>query len=209
MGVGAANGVCRDPDSCECLAQAGDARCVPGGAGGEYGAYQCVYASCNGANEDQACALPDGGAGICCQGACSSSVPNPIVMIPISQANCGACGYACPSASTCNVGGVCSPGCPTQPCPAELVCLPGSTLEGSACVHGSCTAQPDGTRCSSPASVPNAPIKGVPSGICCGGQCVDPSQDGTNCGGCGIVCCPGTACISSSPLSVEAQCMPN
>jgi hypothetical protein len=194
--------------ACTCRPEGGRSSCVGGGLddSGVPSSAHCVYASCNGSNEDEPCALPGGAEGTCCMGTCGPMTP--ASGVPTSHDNCGACGNVCPADSTCDNAGICRPGCPSQPCPAGLVCLvlPGEPIaEGSTCVHANCSSQPDGTRCSPPAILPNAP-KGDILGICCGGQCVDSTLDNGNCGGCGIVCCPGTQC-GSNGVGVEAVCL--
>ena len=180
----------------DCRPEGGPVTCVAG---------LCVYASCNGKNEDQACTMPGGAPGTCCQGTCGPMTPPSGV--PSSHDNCGGCGSVCPADSTCDNAGLCSPGCPSQPCPAGLMCLtiPAFAGQPAACVHASCSSQPDGTRCFGPAVPPNAPKNDI-GGNCCGGQCVDSTIDNANCGGCGIKCCAGTQC-SSAGVGIVSLCL--
>src|SRR5258708_37195888 len=67
-----------------------------------------------------------------------------------------------------------------------VVCPPGSNLcMGGAC----CTLTPMGEVCSAMVCPGNEKN--------CGGVCVDETSDPNNCGGCGIVCPPGSACVNS------------
>src|SRR5205823_5775121 len=48
------------------------------------------------------------------------------------------------------------------------------------------------------------------SGTSCGGTCVDPNLDPANCGGCGIACGTGEACVGGTcvPPVVASACLP-
>jgi hypothetical protein len=109
-------------------------------------------------------------------------------VVASDSANCGGCGLACPTGSSCQ-GGACAladggPGqCAT--CPA-----------GTACTLGECV----------PIACPSSSGfcflgNGNVAGLCCGDSCVDPGQDPGNCGGCGIACgsgvCFGAHCLPS------------
>jgi hypothetical protein len=181
---------CIDPNACQCRPEGGPAACAVGDAGNPH----CVYATCNGRNEDEACALPGGGEGVCCMGLCNGGLANGWQSFPSTQENCGDCGSLCPTNSTCSMGsGVCSPGCPTDPCPEGFVCY------FNICNPEGCASARDGSRCSA---------KGTSNpGICCSGMCVDPF-DNSNCGGCGITCCPGRQCAPANSSGITGLCLP-
>ncbi|MFO0631337.1 MAG: hypothetical protein U0168_00645 [Nannocystaceae bacterium] len=83
-------------------------------------------------------------------------------------------GDGCSLGDRCDGSGTCIAG---PPCPSDNPCA-----VGSCGTSGQCSFFPvaDGDLC--------------PAGICCGGACVDPSSDASNCGGCGVVCTPPQQC---------------
>ncbi len=133
------------------------------------------------------CALPDAGAGQCCQGACSDSAA-----FQSDGWNCGSCGNVCVAGSSC-VSGECTWSgfgpvpCVAQGCPAGAACL-SSPNGGSACVPQSCA---DGG--------PYCVLDGGALGLCCGGTCRDFQRDPSSCGGCGP-CAAGQVCRSGECL---------
>ena len=46
------------------------------------------------------------------------------------------------------------------------------------------------------------------SGSCCEGQCIDPTSDSANCGGCGFPCAVGSSCDSGSLWTHRRRCDP-
>src|SRR5580700_9810536 len=64
-GVGSGTYGCVDPNACSCRSEGGPSTCVAG---------QCIFAACNGRNEDEACSMPGGGSGVCCGGVCAPSL---------------------------------------------------------------------------------------------------------------------------------------
>ncbi len=193
-GAGLGDGTygCVDPNACKCRPEGGPVACVAG---------QCVYASCNGKNEDEACTMVGGGTGMCCSGVCSPSLG--LNAVQEDQANCGSCGRVCPAASTCFNAG-CSPGCPTDPCPPGYGCVQVMGIpQPSTCLPLSCAGQRDGARCYVPGSMTDA----IYNGICCGQECVDPTKDNGNCGGCGLKCCADTQCGSAGSGMIASVCL--
>lgn len=196
LGIGMGLYGCVSADVCVCKAEAGSATCGAKRTCGTYGqagsSMPAVYATCSGATQDDLCALPDSTHGRCCAGVCRS-----LTFYLDDSANCGGCGFACGqglactngSCGDCVSGGLCT--CGGVTCPSGRTCAPatcrGESSLGSchACMPSSCADQPDGLACV------NA---GGSAGICCNHACVDPSSDNRNCGGCGIVCCPGVQC---------------
>ena len=183
QGFGHGSYGCVDPTICHCTPEAGAATCKqfpdpPGTTG------LCVYASCNGSDEQQPCQRMDGSTGICCAGSCVV-----VSSLDTDPNNCGACGIACAESVTCDATqgrrgcAVCPLGAPT----CAVQCRTGYALVGASsqqCAASSCMGRSDGTTCS----------LGQSAGICCGGRCIDPGTDNANCGGCGIRCCAGRQC---------------
>lgn len=105
----------------------------------------------------------------------------------------GDCGYtpraegsACEDGNPCTVGDTCdgAGGCAPGPvCPAINPCNP-QTCRGSVCVEGTA---PDGTSCG-PAAASR----------CCGGACVNISNDEDHCGGCNTACVAPQVCETVS-----------
>jgi hypothetical protein len=192
---------CVDPSVClltmrtgspsHCKLGAGEAVCKAG---------RCIYASCSGITEDDACSLPDGSTGVCCAGVC-----RPADFIANDPSNCGGCGLGCASGMACanaycgDGGSGVGPSCDGVVCAPGRVCAPtfcrwvtGGGTSCYSCVASSCASKPDGIEC--------------PGGMCCQQKCVDPASDNNNCGGCGIRCCPGTQCSPGSTISA-AMCL--
>jgi hypothetical protein len=132
----------------------------------------CVTAAtCGPSENNQICALPDGGEGKCCLDACIDPQTD--------FANCGSC------SSSCRDGGICShDGCgfSSADCPAGT-----TAVVGQRCVPTSCFADSLGTACTDDAGA---------SLLCCDGGCIDVFRnDPQNCGGCGVTCAPGSKCV--------------
>jgi hypothetical protein len=182
---------------CQCAPEAGPASCVAGDGFDTGFNVHCVYASCNSTDENEPCTLPDGAPGTCCAGSCVALLqPAFLGMMPgyVSDPNnCGGCGNMCLPGTTCPKG-VCITPCGPTDCPAGRVC---SYISQSCEPIIDCPSEPDGTPC--------RPTVGGP-GICCGGACISPTDD-SNCGGCGIVCCPGTNCGPTFDVKGTSACL--
>jgi hypothetical protein len=123
-------------------------------------------------------------------------------------ANCGSCGHACNAGEVC-AAGTCALSCPTPLSICGTLCVDTST---SAAHCGDCnTACPTGQSCSGGQC---SLVCQVGSILCAGPGagdggtaqiCVDPTHDGQNCGGCGVVCPAGEYC-SSSTCSYPTSC---
>lgn len=198
-GLGDGQYGCIDPTLCHYRAEAGPATYAPGPV--------CVYAACNGANPGAACALPGGGQGICCNGACST------VDVQTDPSNCGGCGNVCPDGVPCN-SGACGIPSSTPACPPGLILWAATCMHSSsciACVAPSCTGLPDGAPCVVQADAGELMFldggflssSEQPAGICCHGACAAWYSDNQNCGGCGVTCCPGTNCTLDGPAGIR------
>jgi hypothetical protein len=141
---------------------------------------QCTKPTCDGTTDT--CSSPDGGLalGSCCGSKCTDVFTDP--------ENCEYCGRICPSGSACQEG-ACSfsdgglAECPTSPCPGGTTCFERACIKLGDCA----SARPGvfyGCWIGSQLSPSGA-------GLCCDGQCVDPSQDPNNCGICGVKCASG------------------
>ena len=154
----------------------------------QFGA-RCVYQQCSGANENERCRLPSGGAGVCCSGTCAD-----IDYLNDSK-NCGGCGLQCAPGASC-VSAYCSlacnEGCGPDPAKDCGSCATGKacqgTLLGSVCLITSCLGLPDGAPCTSDRIL----------GMCCNQECRHVDTDPDNCGGCGVRCCGGSQCSPGS-----------
>jgi len=133
----------------------------------------------------------DGGCGdgaVCCDGACLDA--------DASTVNCGGCGIVCAPGESCAAGTCVAPGCGVAGCPRDQFCNedpPGvfscrcganpGCGPGLNCLGGYCLC--DTTECGA-------------TSACCNRLCVDVLDDQSNCGGCGVVCPPGTACAEGT-----------
>jgi len=151
---------------------------------------RCVYSSCAGALPEAVCTLAAGGLGNCCSGQCVAAAG-----FQSDANNCGACGQACAPGSTCSAG-QCTGTCGA--CPA------GETSLGSCvCFRDTCTGATDDTPCARPGDQGTFPLS-YPSGICCGGACVDFAFDPAHCGGCGA--CPANQFCFDYRCQAGASC---
>jgi hypothetical protein len=75
-------------------------------------------------------------------------------------------------------------------CPADTACFRGLCLSTVSCDAGA-----NDEAC----QLPDASVEG----ICCGGQCINPFTDTTNCSGCGVVCPEGVPCSQDCLLSTS------
>jgi hypothetical protein len=148
-----------------------------------------------------------GGAPLPCGGLCDqppndcfdpqgSCVENECVYTPLAAGSACNDGDPCTEGDACDVAGACLPG---PECPNADPCLD-VTCEVSGCVE---TVRPDGSVC--------GPLA---ANRCCGGACVDVSNDAAHCGGCGYACASNQICesvaltnqCSSTPANTTGRC---
>jgi Stigma-specific protein, Stig1 len=151
------------------------------------GAQICYSLSCR--FDDDYCLLDDGGVGSCCTGQCVDLKADPL--------NCWACGWACPTGALCHAPDDCetAAGVPVR-CTVDSECPSGDrcTINGT-CVPPTCAD--GGTTCYL------LPDSGPAYGYCCGGECVNKLSDPLNCGGCGLACPFGAACVEGSCMASD------
>ena len=164
--------------------------------GGDGGAMVCVAGSCV-----SGCAI--GGQGYAagavnpsdpCQGCVPAMSTQEWSMVLANGASCGTSKFCFSGncAPGCSIGGTAYPSGAHNPTAANYdcqTCLPGTN-------ETSWTSAADGSTCPSPTT--------SSSGSCCGGVCVDPTSDTSNCGACGHSCteaptptCAGGYCASA------------
>ncbi len=140
----------------------------------------CVNGACSaGVDSGPACTV--------CGGVCTFLTNDPN--------NCGACGNACPSGSSCSAG-YCNAGA------SDAGIGDGGISDGGGWSDGGGPPPPDGGRGDGgiqDAGYPDAgPSDGgiADGGACtlCGGACVDLMSDPSNCGACGMACPSGQSC---------------
>jgi hypothetical protein len=185
-GLGCCNGACVAVDVDErcgdcgvvCLA---DQTCFEGAC-----AAACI--------DDDDCA---GAGDVCCDGLCSDGS---------LDERCGACDVACdPAASETCVEQVCRTSCTNDnECPGARCCdglcvLAGDPEHCGAC-NESCGAD---TVClddtCAPECADDRPCAGADAGLaCCGGRCVDTSDDDDHCGACDAPCAATSFCNDST-----------
>jgi hypothetical protein len=128
-----------------------------------------------------------GGSGAC--GADQVVCPKGCADLQSDAANCGSCGYACPTVAggtpVCS-GGECSISCGGGKQFCEGACTDTtSNIEHCGACDNYCSAPYDGQaeciggKCS---------VDCGPGAVYCSGQCVDPSSDDAHCGACGSNC---------------------
>jgi hypothetical protein len=171
---------------------------------------ECAQLTCALGDDGRACPFGNNGsngAGVCCHGACVDTSQDPN--------NCGTCGNACPSGSTClglssgtGEGDCVAPdgGCPACGCIAVdpkncggcgFGCPAGQTCSGGVCsgAKSPCGVGRIGAYCD---------LDAGESSICCpGGGCVDTLSDPNNCGHCGVVCSAKTRCTAGSCVATD------
>ncbi|MHB8418585.1 MAG: hypothetical protein ACYDCL_10945 [Myxococcales bacterium] len=214
------NGSCAPASAGGAAYCAGDSDCAAGESCSLYAS--CAAASCAGASPGASCTLPltaPDGTGICCPGGCDDPLWD--------DANCGGCGFACPSGEPC-LNGICTPPVTCGAGNTGHLCLIASGQPGACCGDactdvlgdpqncGACGAAcPVGASCvagtcffpdGGPAAC-TAPAVGCPGGTLCGdGVCQPSSCDGDG-GFCfrGVASGPGVCCggacvdLSSDP----------
>jgi hypothetical protein len=145
----------------------------------------------------------------CCPSGCSNVLTDPN--------NCGQCDLICPVGDTCQMGN----------CKAPASCNGGPVCMGTdqCCATGCSDVETDPKNCGS-CGHPCAPSDTCVGGTCTvpttcnggpactGGQsccptgCVAENSDPSNCGGCGIICSPGSTCTDGSCVSNEGAFNP-
>ncbi|MHB8418766.1 MAG: hypothetical protein ACYDCL_11865 [Myxococcales bacterium] len=189
-------------DSCK-LGLAGTGSCCRGVCAGSF-------------DDDRDC----GGCGVICPagsscsgGACADDAGNAV----------SGCGSGCPAGGVCSLvqsfcidascadggafcqlgngglGACCAGACadifnsPSNCGGCGVTCSTGRLcVHGSCVIPGSCTAGSQGGDC--------ALAGAAGGGVCCGAACADSYGDPANCGGCGLACPPGTACVQGACL---------
>ncbi len=145
--------------------------------------------SCSTAASGTACPVSAGVIGECCSGACVD---------PWTDAqNCYRCGQVCPKGETCSGGGCFLPDGGASGCGGPGDCPTGALCNGSVCLATSCAPGHDGNACA-------VGPPGAGEGTCCGGACVNTTEDPANCGSCGFVCASG---LCESAIGI-GQCLP-
>jgi hypothetical protein len=151
--------------------------------------------SCSVAGPGELCVGGNGQVGSCCGGGCAD--------LGSDADNCGDCGVACAVGSTCT-GGLCiAPDGGAAICGDGVACPP-----GSACAQGTCLPQ----ACSPSIELEACAFGDGGQGTCCSAACANVQSDPVNCGGCGELCPPGTACaagICAAPDGGSFTCLAN
>ena len=116
---------------------------------------------------------PPGAAGTQAPGTCAADTSS-------DTANCGGCGYACPTNALCQAG--------------QCYCKEGYTVESNTCVAAPATGGSD-------------PGTGCPAGMspCPDGYCYELSSSAANCGICGNMCPAGMICSASTCSNVPTE----
>jgi len=158
----------------------------------------CVPDTCALDADGTVCLSPNGKPLTCCGGRCIDTGED--------AANCGGCGLACPT------GASCLRSCVFESCPGLVNgCSDSGYYFAQNCGMG-LDPCPDGTACSRQQCLPTSCASGEGGacafsddiqGICCSGQCVNPSADSQNCQGCGIACPAGAVCISGTCFDTQ------
>jgi len=152
---------------------------------------------------------------------CSSSVSAPSCQNPTpAEQSCNACSgsqcaaqvsavtLSCVGYVACYEACDCSDAACIASCSSDVTSNPACLAAGNAltlCVELNCPASQCGITVDG--SVDESACG--PSGIVCGGTCVDPSTDTYHCGSCGNACAPATACVEGvcgCSLSYETLC---
>jgi hypothetical protein len=160
----------------------------------------CALRSCDDATIGATCALDGGGLGLCHGGQCTD------LDFSNDPRNCGGFGIVCPDDIPC-IGMSCGPpaiDCTTDGggCPPGYTCWYG--YPASVCIPSDCSFASNDDSCL-------ADGWNTAGTFCCNGQCA--TGDSSNCGGCGVICGPGTvcsydlhgtSCVPSTPCGPES-----
>lgn len=197
-------GVCADPTNDDHNCGTCGHVCEPGSTCAYYGACYPLPRCSQPGMAGAWCALDGGGMGRCCGADC--------VDLTRDSSNCGTCGIACRTGTTCmSFDGIaaCAAALPdggleSGNCASNLECPSGTQCDPdlNRCTRADCTGRPDGSACF---------VHGVGSNatMCCGGACVDPTRS-PNCGACGVAC-RSDVCVqvSSWPARSYVTCLPD
>jgi hypothetical protein len=131
--------------------------------------------------------------------------------------------YQC-GVGLCERNSVCSHGMPVceprdPPAPTDTTCdgvdddCDGRTDEDGDCTCATSADCEDGNPCTNDVcgadlrclNTPTADDTACPTGICCGGRCVDARTDATHCGTCAMVCGVGSSCSGGSCACASGQ----
>ncbi len=145
--------------------------------------------TCSAQSVGALCPLGSGATGSCCPSGCTTTATDPL--------NCGGCGLVCPTGSSCsnstcltNTGNYAS-------CSTDAGCATGYGCDYSVCLLSGCDAGSDGEAC----GLPYPTLQG----LCCGGTCIDPTQNTSDCGVCGTSCGNREVCTASYGCEAAAQ----
>jgi hypothetical protein len=157
----------------------------------------CCASGCSMTGSCDCGGTPCGAPSVCCNGTSCLDIMN-------DNANCGACGHACPSGLVCDAGAckchgqICSGG--DTCCDSGCANLMSSTTNCGTCGHA-CAANETctGGACECGTSTCTT------GQTCCGQSCKMLASDSANCGACGHACNAGEQCVAGSCVCPGTQ----